>query len=76
VQVIAGLSGKMYFGTATCNGASLTGVIKELWPNAVGGISDAYEIWTADGTDQLDLSHYAVDAGIAGEGLIVAYWVG
>lgn len=76
VQVIAGLSGKMYFGTAACNHLTLTGVIKELWPNAGGGISDAYEVWSADGTDSLDLSQYAIDSAIAGEGLIVSYWVG
>jgi hypothetical protein len=76
VQVVAGLSGKMYFGTAACNHSTLAGVIKELWPNSGGGISDSYEVWSADGTDSIDLSQYAIDASIAGEGLIVSYWVG
>jgi len=74
VSVIAGLTGKMYFGTQTVNHSTLVGVVKELWPNSAGGVDDSYEVWTANGTDQLNLADYAIDAAVAGEGLIVAYW--
>ena len=49
VSVIAGLTGKMYFGTKTVNHSTLVGVIKELWPNSAGGVDDSYELSTADG---------------------------
>jgi hypothetical protein len=75
VSVIAGLTGKMYFGTQTVNHSTLAGVIKELWPNSAGGVDDSYEIYTANGADELNLADYALDAAVAGEGLIVAYWV-
>lgn len=74
VSVIAGLTGKMYFGTQAVNHATLVGVIKELWPNSAGGVDDAYEIWTAGGSDELNLADYSIDASVAGEGLIVSYW--
>ena len=74
MSVIAGLTGKMYFGTHTVNHATLAGVIKEMWPNSAGGVDDSYEIWTADGTDELNLADYGIDASVAGEGLIVSYW--
>lgn len=74
VSVIAGLTGKMYFGTLTVNHSTLAGVIAELWPNSAGGVDDAYEVFTADGSDGLNLADYAIDASVAGEGLIVSYW--
>ena len=77
VQVIAGLSGKMYFGTLQVKGSTLVGVIKELWPNAGGGVDDSFEINAADSTNQssqLNLADYAIDAAISGEGLLVTYW--
>ena len=74
VQVIAGLTGKLYFGTPAVNHTTLTGVIKELWPNSAGGVDDSYEISTSDGADELDLKDYAIDAAVAGEGLIVSFW--
>jgi hypothetical protein len=74
VQVIAGLTGKMYFGTANVNKGTLVGVIKELWPNQAGGIDDSYEVWSSTDSDTLNLADYSIDAAIAGEGLIVSYW--
>jgi hypothetical protein len=75
VSVIAGLTGKMYFGTSTVSHATLAGVIKELWPNSAGGVDDSYEIYTANGSDELNLADYSIDAAVAGEGLIVSYWI-
>lgn len=73
VQVVAGLTGKMYFGTQTVNHATMAGVIKELWPNASGGMDDSYDVAILD--NQLNLADYAIDASVATEGLIVSYWV-
>lgn len=75
LSVVAGLTGKMYFGTATVKSSTLAGVIKEFAANASSGIDDAYELNSADGTNSLDLSQYWIDAAVNGEGLIVAYWV-
>lgn len=82
VSVIAGLSGKMYFGANPINPASipainqstLTGVMKQLWPNSAGGVDDDYELYSTDGSSTLNLQDYAIDAQISGEGLIVSYW--
>ena len=74
VQVIAGLTGKMYLGTSAVNHTTLAGVIKELWPNSGGGVDDEYEVWSDKQNNTLDLSDYWIDAAVAGEGLIVSYW--
>jgi len=71
-QVVAGLTGKMYLGTLGLNKTTLAGVIKEFWPNSAGGVDDSWEVWT--NSDELDLSQYAIDAAVSGEGLIVTYW--
>jgi hypothetical protein len=76
VSVIAGLTGKMYFGTKTVSHSTLVGVIKEMWPNSAGGVDDSYELSTADGSDELNLADYSIDGSVAGEGLIVSYWQG
>ena len=73
VQVIAGLTGKMYFGTQAVNHATLAGVIKELWPNPSGGVDDSYDVAIDD--NRLNLAGYAIDASVATEGLIVSCWV-
>lgn len=75
VSVVAGLTGKMYLGTKTIVGSTSAGVLKELNPNPTGGVDDAYEIDSGTDSNILDLSSYAIDAAVAGEGLIVAYWV-
>ena len=77
VQVIAGLTGKMYFGTPLVKGSTMVGVIKEFWPNSAGGVDDSLELNAADSTNQssqLNLADYAIDAAVAGEGLLVTYW--
>ena len=74
-QVIPGLTGKGYIGGSTMNKTTLGGVARVLWPNASGGISDEFFLETQDGTDSLVLSEYYIDLDIAGEGLLVTYWV-
>jgi hypothetical protein len=65
----------MYLGTTGLSTASMAGVIKEFWPNPSGGVDDQWEIGSAAGGNTLDASHYAVDAMVSGEGLIVTLWV-
>ena len=56
------------------NKSTLNGVSRILAPNATGGISDQFFLETQDGTDSIQLADYAIDADVAGEGLLVAYW--
>ncbi len=73
-QVIPGLTGKTYIGKAGMNKSTLAGVTRILWPNTSGGFSEGFFLETQDGADTLRLSDYAVDADVAGEGLLVTYW--
>jgi len=73
-QVIPGLTGKAYIGKPGMNKSTMSGVSRILWPNASGGASDQFFLETQDGTDSIPLSDYAIDADVAGEGLLVAYW--
>jgi len=74
LQVIPGLTGKTYIGKPGMNKSTLAGVSRILWPNATGGISDHFFLETQDGMDSIQLSDYAIDVDVAGEGLLVAYW--
>jgi hypothetical protein len=76
VSVVAGLTGKMYLGTKGVVGSTLAGVIKELWPNAGGGVDDSYEISCGSDSNLLNLADYWIDCAVNGEGLIVTYWSG
>jgi hypothetical protein len=74
LQVIPGLTGKTYFGMQAMNKATLAGVARVLWPNATGGFSEHFEIESQDGENSIHLTDYAIDADVAGEGLLVTYW--
>jgi hypothetical protein len=73
-QVIPGLTGKTFVGTPAMTKATLGGVARVLWPNAAGGFSETFEVEAQDGENSIHLMDYAVDADIAGEGLLVTYW--
>jgi hypothetical protein len=74
IQVIPGLSGKAYVGVAGMNRATLAGVIRVLWPNPGGGISDEFFLESSDGSNSLYLSNYYLDMDVAGEGVLISYW--
>jgi hypothetical protein len=74
-QVIPGLTGKTYAGVPSMTKATLAGVARILWPNSAGGFSESFYIESQDGTDSIRLIDYAIDADVAGEGLLVTYWV-
>ncbi len=73
-QVIPGLTGKGYVGKNGLVRASLTNVIRVLWPNPSGGISDSFFLESQDDSDVLNLSEYYIDMDVAGEGLLITYW--
>lgn len=73
-QVIPGLTGKMYVGSPGMNQATLAAVARVLWPNTNGGFSETFYIESQDGENSICLAEYAVDAEVAGEGLLVTYW--
>ena len=74
VQVIPGLTGKMYFGKPAMTRATLAGVARVLWPNSAGGFSENFWVVAQDARNSIQLADYAVDADVAGEGLLVTYW--
>ena len=74
-QVIPGLTGKMYIGARSMSKATLSGVARVLWPNSTGGFSETFSIESQDGDNSIQLSEYAVDADVAGEGLLVTWWI-
>jgi hypothetical protein len=73
-QVIPGLTGKTYVGKPSMTKGTLAGVARILWPNPTGGFSENFYIETQDARDSIRLADYAVDADVAGEGLLVTYW--
>jgi hypothetical protein len=73
-QVIPGLTGKTYIGTPAMAKTTLAGVARILWPNTAGGFSESFEIESQDGENSIHLIDYAIDADVAGEGLLITYW--
>jgi hypothetical protein len=73
-QVIPGLTGKTYAGVPAMTKATLAGVFRVLWPNPTGGFSENFEIESQDGENSIRITDYAIDADVAGEGLLVTYW--
>jgi len=70
---LIGETGRVFLGVAGMNKATGVGVIKEFWPTGVGGgVADDLVLESANGLRPGD---YWIDANVAGEGLIVAYWV-
>lgn len=74
LQMIPGLTGKAYVGSPTMTKSTLAGVARVLAPNT-SGIADQFLIETDNGLDEINLSEYALDMDVAGEGVLVSYWV-
>ena len=73
-QVIPGLTGKGYIGKSGMVRATLANVIRVLWPNPTGGISDSFVIESREDSDVLNVAEYSIDMDVAGEGLLISYW--
>ena len=54
--------------------ATLANVVRVLWPNASGGISDSFFLESQRIPTCLNLAGYYIDMDVAGEGLLVSYW--
>jgi hypothetical protein len=74
VQVIPGLTSKFYIGVAGMDKSTMAGVIRILYPNAAGGISDFWEITSFVPSDPLRLADYFLDCDVATEGVLATYW--
>jgi hypothetical protein len=68
IQAIPGLTGKTYLGAPAMAKATLAGVARVLQP------SETFLLESQDGADTIRLKDYAIDADVAGEGLLVTYW--
>jgi hypothetical protein len=73
-QSVPGLTGKCYIGAPAMSKSALSQVVRVLVPATSSAIADQFEISSEDGRDSLYLSQYAIDADVAGEGLLVSYW--
>jgi hypothetical protein len=73
-QAIPGLTGKTYVGAPAMNKTTLSGVARVLSPNSAGGFSETFYIESQDGENSIRLKDYAIDADVAGEGLLVTWW--
>lgn len=68
VQAVPGLTGKMYLGARAMSKTTFAGVARVLSPG------DSFFLESQDGADAIRLKDYAIDADVAGEGLLVTYW--
>jgi hypothetical protein len=73
-QSVPGLTGKCYIGAPAMSKSALSHVARVLVPATTTVVADQFEISSRDGRDSLYLDQYAVDADVAGEGLLVSYW--
>ena len=74
-QAVPGLAGKGYIGTPQMQASNWIGVTRVIAPTPAAGVENAYEIVAADGTDSIELAQLAIDMDIAGEGILISYWV-
>lgn len=73
-QAIPGLTGKTYVGAPSMSKSTLAAVARVLAPNPSGGFSETFYIESQDGENSIHLTDYAIDADVAGEGLLVTWW--
>jgi hypothetical protein len=73
-QAIPGLTGKTYVGAPAMNKTALSKVARVLAPNPAGGFSETLYIESQNGENSIHLSDYAIDADVAGEGLLITWW--
>jgi hypothetical protein len=73
-QSVPGLTGKCYVGTPQMSSSALTQVVRVLVPAGSSAVADQFGIEPHDGRDGIYLNQYAIDADVAGEGLLISYW--
>jgi hypothetical protein len=76
VSAIAGMTGKLYFGTAAVNKTTLAGCIKEFVPTQLtAGQQDTFTLSADENRNALNLSDFWIDGTVSGEGVVVSYVV-
>jgi len=73
-QSVPGLTGKCYIGTLAMAKSALSQVVRVLVPATNSTVADQFQISSEDGRDSFYLNQFAIDADVAGEGLLVSYW--
>jgi hypothetical protein len=73
-QAVPGLTGKTYIGNTSLKKSTWVGVTRVLAANSSSGMSENFFIEASDGEDSIRLMDYAIDADVAGEGLLITYW--
>jgi hypothetical protein len=76
IGVVAGQTGKTYWGTKNINVSTRAGVIKEFWANTSGTVqvtADQLQFLTSEG-NPLFLADYGMDVAVSGEGMHVTVW--
>jgi hypothetical protein len=73
-QSVPGLTGKCYIGAPAMSKSALSQVARVLVPATNSSVADQFQISSEDGRDSLYLNQYAIDADVAGEGLLISYW--
>jgi hypothetical protein len=73
-QSVPGLTGKCYIGAPQMSKSSLSHVVRVLVPATNSAVADQFEVSPEDGRDSIYLNQYAIDADVAGEGLLISYW--
>jgi hypothetical protein len=73
-QSVPGLTGKCYIGTPAMVKGALSQVVRVLVPATNSTVADQFQISAEDGRDSFYLNQFAIDADVAGEGLLVSYW--
>ena len=77
IGVVAGQSGKTYWGRGNMSVSTRYGVIKEFWPNASGAVqvtSDQLQFMPDHLGNPLNLTDYGLDVAVSGEGMHVTLW--
>ncbi len=73
-QSVPGLTGKCYIGTPAMVSSALSHVVRVLVPATATAVADQFSLVAEDGRDSIYLNQYAIDADVAGSGLLVSYW--
>lgn len=72
IRTVPGLCEKIYIGTSPINVASLAGVVKIMFPNCSGGLSDEYVIEDRTGNDGIDTTNFYI-ASSASSAVLIEY---
>jgi hypothetical protein len=73
IRVVPGYCGKIYIGTSGMNISTLTNVIKILYPNCNGGLSDEYVLQDVTGNDGINSTTFYVAGQNTGDNYLIEF---